>query len=269
MMIDEEEAEFEDDTKIEENANYEMRQNSSKKMSKAVDSGNTKKFNCVKCGKGFQSLKAMCGHMACHSEKDKSFNNSAHYRKNSSSWFNHKIVMDSHSDMETGAPAATGPSSRRRSKRVKDKYNNVGSKVNVPESDDNNGGSMVSVVENEQEEMAKCLMMLSRDSGKWGGLNAGRDSPELSVKMEEVSRFNNGRIGVKLKRRPSAARNELAEVLRNKVNHSYSPAMWPDLMNKTRKSLSFSDSDNENSLKINMSPPTPDLWKVRPSFGRS
>ncbi|CAM9001179.1 unnamed protein product [Rhodiola kirilowii] len=246
---EEEEEQVDEDSMVEEakeNAEYELRQKSRKMMlkkkNKVVDSGNAKKFVCVKCGKAFQSQKAMCGHMACHSEKDKSLNNLGHQGKHNSSWYNKKVVSDSHSDTETGVTA--GPSLRRRSKRVeyKDRHSNVASadcnasfKSNFRPAPNYNNESSVSVVENEQEEVAKCLMMLSRDSGKWGGINSVGNSSELSVKMEDSLRFKDGHIGVKLKRRRGAANTELGKEFRNKpLNDSSSPEVWDDpIINKT------------------------------------
>ncbi|KAK6157878.1 hypothetical protein DH2020_012126 [Rehmannia glutinosa] len=45
---------------------------------------------CKQCGKGFHSMKALCGHMACHSERDKGL------KDDNSSWTseNQKMVMD-------------------------------------------------------------------------------------------------------------------------------------------------------------------------------
>uniref|UniRef100_A0A7N0T5Y5 C2H2-type domain-containing protein n=2 Tax=Kalanchoe fedtschenkoi TaxID=63787 RepID=A0A7N0T5Y5_KALFE len=230
----------------EENTDIELRQHldsKKKKNKRAEDSSNTKMFVCVKCGKGFQSQKAVCGHMACHSEKDKSLNNpAAHPSKNRPSWFNQRAAMESHSDNETDSAAAgPGTSSRRRSKRVKYKSNEVEPDFSVPNY---NGVSSVSVVENEQEEVAKCLMMLSRDSCKWGRFKfkSVGDFSEPSVKMEDRSRSkaSGGKIGVRLKPLRAAPDTELAKELRNKtVNDSC---------------ISFNESD-ENSVEANANPP--------------
>ncbi|KAK4780853.1 hypothetical protein SAY87_016959 [Trapa incisa] len=80
---------------------------------------------CKECGKGFQSLKALCGHMACHSEK-------------ASGW--------SSEDEDISDQIVEGNKVFR----------------SVTESDQCNGYSS-SETEQEQEELAKCLMMLSRD----------------------------------------------------------------------------------------------------------
>ncbi|CAM8916168.1 unnamed protein product [Rhodiola kirilowii] len=172
------------------NASYELRQNSRKRNNRAEDPASTKKFVCVKCGKRFQSQKAMCGHMACHSNKDKIFNNlAAHRSKKNSSRFDQKLVMDIHTDKETNVAVAagggSGPILRRSSKRVKYKNNN---NLGYNAGSKSNGGPSVCVAEDELEEVAECLMMLSRDSSKPGVLNSVEDSPELSAKMEDMSR---------------------------------------------------------------------------------
>ncbi|KAF8095750.1 hypothetical protein N665_0323s0016 [Sinapis alba] len=98
---------------------------------------------CRECGKGFPSSKALCGHMASHSERE-------------------KIVMDSQSDTE----ASMSPI-RRRSKRVvkhhhhhKDDGFVVGGSIM---NQNDSASSDDSEIETEQEQMALSLMMLSRD----------------------------------------------------------------------------------------------------------
>uniref|UniRef100_A0A7N0UJP3 C2H2-type domain-containing protein n=1 Tax=Kalanchoe fedtschenkoi TaxID=63787 RepID=A0A7N0UJP3_KALFE len=318
-QVDDEQVDEDDkDSMVEEAKEKELRPNSKKRDKRAEDSSSGKKFVCVKCGKGFQSQKAMCGHMACHSEKDKSLSTlAAHKSSSKSSWFNPKLVMDSHSDTETGvaAAAAAGPALRRRSKRVKYKSSNgaggpsaghnAGPKPNfsVPNY---NGGSSVSVVENEQEEVAKCLMMLSRDSGKWGGLNSVGDSSDLSVKMEDRPGFkvvSGGRIGVRLKR----GLDELAKELRS--NDSCNLGAWNNSVQKidsactnvvSSRTCAYNEGDkfeclvchkvfathpalvkhagkhsrrsaesDAHSVETNMSPPTPDLRKGKGKMDKS
>ncbi|CAH8253502.1 unnamed protein product [Arabidopsis lyrata] len=98
---------------------------------------------CRECGKGFVSSKALCGHMASHSERE-------------------KIVMDSQSDTE----ASSSPI-RRRSKRVVVKHHHKDAFVvggNGIMNQSISASSDASEIEPEQEEMARSLMMLSRDS---------------------------------------------------------------------------------------------------------
>ncbi|KAE8681989.1 hypothetical protein F3Y22_tig00111277pilonHSYRG00007 [Hibiscus syriacus] len=104
---------------------------------KFSDSGNApllKEMICKECSKRFHSLKALCGHMACHSEKERIF--------------------------------------------VKKQK----------------------MIEQEQEEVAMCLMMLSRDSAGCckKGLNSITDSSDNnSVILEAKSSSIDGRITIK------------------------------------------------------------------------
>ncbi|KAF5443404.1 hypothetical protein F2P56_035960 [Juglans regia] len=101
---------------------------------------------CKECGKGFQSLKALCGHMACHSEKEKMNENQ-------------KPEIDSQSVIGTSASGKLRRSNRTRYKTLDD----------YPLA---NGSSSVSEIEQEQEEAAMCLMMFSRDSGCRAGFSS-------------------------------------------------------------------------------------------------
>ncbi|PSR89135.1 Zinc finger protein [Actinidia chinensis var. chinensis] len=104
---------------------------------------------CRECGKGFQSWKALFGHMKCHSEK---FSNSLEVED---SW--------SQSDNETAAP-----NRKKRSRRVRRYLATTSSSLSMANNNhnNNNNNASSSVSENdqlEQEEVAMCLMMLSRD----------------------------------------------------------------------------------------------------------
>jgi len=100
---------------------------------------------CKQCGKGFQSMKALCGHMASHSEKERG-------TKDDHSWTSENPkVFDSLSETESEERKlrTTRLSKTRRCKKFAEDY----SPSSVSEIDGQ-----------EQEEMAMCLMMLSRDS---------------------------------------------------------------------------------------------------------
>ncbi|KAL4278592.1 hypothetical protein GQ457_03G026950 [Hibiscus cannabinus] len=164
-------------------AAYGLRENP-KKTKKFSDPRNApllKEMFCKECGKGFPSLKALCGHMACHSEKERVFCEKQ------------KLVMDSQSDTETSST----PSKRRRSKRIRYKSNGVYSNNSVSMA---NCSSSVSEIEQEQEEVAMCLMMLSRDSSGCckKGLNSIADSSDNnSVILEAKSSSIDVRITIK------------------------------------------------------------------------
>lgn len=160
---------------------YVLRENP-KRTRRFVDSNtltSQQEMVCKECGKVFQSLKALCGHMACHSEKDNKMKTSFQDHLECSD-LKQKLVMDSESDTETSAPSRP-----RRSKGTG--YMTMGaysSSVDVA-----NGSSSVSELEQEQEEVAICLMMLSRDSsGCKKGLNSFADSSDNnSVVLEAKS----------------------------------------------------------------------------------
>ncbi|KAL5553672.1 hypothetical protein UlMin_041073 [Ulmus minor] len=143
---------------------------------------------CKECGKEFQSLKALCGHMACHSDKEKLVNKFEEENFRTSE--KQKLVMDSHSDTETSAP-----NQRRASKRIRYKNIDVYSSLG-------NGSSSVSGIEQEQQEVAISLMMLSRDSGYRGGLNSfGESSDNYSIVLEAKSTSIDKIVGAKEKKK--------------------------------------------------------------------
>ncbi|OIW04714.1 hypothetical protein TanjilG_06706 [Lupinus angustifolius] len=155
------------------NLTYGLRENPKKTM-RFVHSNGTNNVQqqldkfCKECGKGFPSLKALCGHMACHSEKEKQ-----------------KLVLDSESDTETN-------SAPRRSKRMRFKDNsNNNNNNNHLSSSLANGSSPVSEVEQEQEEVARCLMMLSKDtryySGRFGLFAESSDNNSIVVEAKSPS----------------------------------------------------------------------------------
>ncbi|KAK7274930.1 hypothetical protein RIF29_16032 [Crotalaria pallida] len=126
---------------------------------------------CKECGKGFPSLKALCGHMACHSEKEKV-----------------KLVMDSQSDTETNS--APRRSKRMRFKNINSSNNNNNNNHLSPSLA--NGSSSVSEVEQEQEEVARCLMMLSKDStyhhsGRFAFIAESSDNNSIVVEAKSPS----------------------------------------------------------------------------------
>ncbi|XP_043706539.1 uncharacterized protein LOC122656150 isoform X2 [Telopea speciosissima] len=159
-------------------AGYGLRENPKKtwRLSDSNDGMNRQGKFCKECGKGFQSWKALFGHMRCHSEKDKErvSNNSLE----DDSWIseNQKLVMDSQSDNEGAAPRR-----RRRSRRMRYKTATASSSFSVA-----NASSSVSEIEQEQEEVAMCLMMLSRDVGHWAGVNSVAESSDNNSMVLEA-----------------------------------------------------------------------------------
>ncbi|KAI3763684.1 hypothetical protein L2E82_13678 [Cichorium intybus] len=154
---------------------------------------------CKQCGKGFQSLKALCGHMACHSEKDRGFKDYDHSWTSENLDHDDKLLIDSHSDTEDGELQDPTRVTRSKSKRykkvvVKPYSFNFSLTNNSNNSNYNYGSSSVSEIDElEQEEVAMCLMMLSKDSTNWGGVNSMVESSDnnsavLETKSPSISK---------------------------------------------------------------------------------
>nr|GMD00398.1 zinc finger protein ZAT4-like [Ipomoea batatas]GMD84605.1 zinc finger protein ZAT4-like [Ipomoea batatas] len=162
------------------NSGYGLRENP-KKTWRATDSNLSvpQERVCKQCGKVFQSIKALCGHMACHSEKEKGGG-----LKDEHSWTSESkkvVVMDSNSDTE--AEDLRNKSSVR-PKRYKKIVHTCS--FTLPNDVVVNSGS--EIFEQDQQEVAKCLMMLSRDSGNWNGVSSFMESSDNnSVVLETKS----------------------------------------------------------------------------------
>ncbi|XP_059645338.1 zinc finger protein ZAT4-like [Cornus florida] len=126
---------------------------------------------CRECGRGFQSWKALFGHMKCHSER---FSNIV----GEDSWTSagHRQVTDSQSDSEFAASNRR----KRSSRRVTTRYTNT--------TASSSSLSTVSEIEQELEEVAICLMMLSKDVTQWGGLNSVAESSDNNSEFLEAKK---------------------------------------------------------------------------------
>ncbi|PWA76122.1 zinc finger, C2H2-like protein [Artemisia annua] len=143
---------------------------------------------CKECGKGFQSWKALFGHMKCHSMKVSNNKNKniaclgqnldAKYRqvKRSRSGSRPRNMRKERYIVASTTTAITSTSS------ISMNANN-----NNQLSSNNASTSMVSEIEDEQEQeadVAISLMMLSRDSGKWGNEFESYDYYNSSVLLK-------------------------------------------------------------------------------------
>ncbi|XP_031402930.1 zinc finger protein ZAT9 isoform X2 [Punica granatum] len=158
---------------------------------------------CKECGKGFQSMKALCGHMACHSEREKT-----------SDCFEEE-EDDDDDDEEGEEEEDVTDQTGYQSKQFKP----------VVESDQSNGYSSVSEIEQEQEELARCLMMLSRD-------DRSRRIPNSSVSLVLESKSSPIRVRVRaVEGLNSAGHNEIMETKKQQGkrirNDSESPKDGP------------------------------------------
>ncbi|KAL4574315.1 hypothetical protein LXL04_021144 [Taraxacum kok-saghyz] len=180
-------------------SNYGLRENP-KKNGRGVGSSFSTSPNekvCKQCGKGFQSLKALCGHMAFHSHKDR---NSKDYDYSwTSENFDHddKLISDSHSDTEENEVEDPICVTRSKSKRYKKIIVKPSSFLtNSNNRNYNYGSSSISEIdEHEQEEVAMSLMMLSKDSANWAGVNSllessYKNSVVVETKLNSESHWN-------------------------------------------------------------------------------
>lgn len=151
---------------------------------------------CRECGKGFQSWKALFAHMKCHSN---SITNS--FENEQDSWTNDK-VMDSQSENETTNTTRRRrtTSRRRRRTRYMGTTTTTTSSSNFSIANNNASSSVTEIELEQQQEVALCLMMLSRDVGHWGGLkfvadlghstsdnNSGFSDAPSSLRMNRLS----------------------------------------------------------------------------------
>ncbi|XP_076915419.1 zinc finger protein ZAT9-like [Bidens hawaiensis] len=119
---------------------YELRKDPKKTHKAVTNDSNSDEFAvldklCKECGKGFQSWKALFGHMKCHSENSGANMNIPRIKKSKPRSRN-VTTKDSSSDSMNANQAST---------------------------------SVVSdIVDDQEAEVAMCLIMLSKDVGNWG-----------------------------------------------------------------------------------------------------
>ncbi|WCJ22138.1 C2H2-like zinc finger protein [Euphorbia peplus] len=164
-----------------QSAGYGLRENPKKTRRFMADSNKSTLLQgkvCKECGKGFQSLKALCGHMASHSKT--SFEDQ---------------VFDSQSDTET----SSAPSKRRRSTRGRYKSIDVysSSSLSLPNASVSSVDIEHDEQEQEQEEVAMCLMMLSKDSGFRGCFSSIANFSDDNSVVVETKSSSKLRISVK------------------------------------------------------------------------
>ncbi|KAL5723083.1 hypothetical protein ACHQM5_006527 [Ranunculus cassubicifolius] len=200
------------------------------KLSDSIDANGALKQEkfCKECGRGFPSWKTLCGHMRCHSSERERVDDSL--EEEDDSW-----IMDSQSDTETAAPRR-----RQRSSRRTQRYKNTTTVTAASSFSFANASSSITGIEQEQEEVAMCLMMLSRDVGSWGGLNSvSADSEENNSVLVEVrssitvTKTCNADQIVKKNAKLESKRLELS-----KSNFGFSP-------NEFKKSTEVDQTDSE------------------------
>ncbi|KAI6675650.1 hypothetical protein NL676_003556 [Syzygium grande] len=245
------------------NGGYGLRENPKKtwRLSELSEDTSLHEKLCRECGHRFNSWKALFGHMKRHSEKERVPDNSLEDRDSRTS-DDRKLVMDSESDGEVVIT-----NRRRRSERRK-RYN-VATAATSSSLSFANAASCVSEIEQEQEEVAMCLMMLSRDvvGHNRGALDYVADSsdnrsrtdvknpsPDLKkvVKLEKVkeSNFESGSLGCGELHQLDQSKTELSSSGKNSRHRSRM-----DNLNEIRKFK----AENKSECEV------PDLSMVKDS----
>ncbi|KAJ0930512.1 putative transcription factor C2H2 family [Helianthus annuus] len=214
---------------------YELRKDP-KKTRKAVINGdlnsNSDEFVvldklCKECGKGFQSWKALFGHMKCHSDK-----------------VSKTAILDQDSE-NSGVNVG-------RMKKSKPRSRNVTTTGSSSDSMNANHAStsVVSDIDDGQEaEIAMCLMMLSRDVGKWG-----EKVIETGCKMKKLAATESGFDGFK---KPTMNLDEFDDPIKrnfgcttcNKSFHSYQALGGHKASHKKLKGCFESKTDDNDMIK--------------------
>ncbi|XP_024971996.1 zinc finger protein ZAT9-like [Cynara cardunculus var. scolymus] len=159
---------------------------------------------CKECGKGFQSWKALFGHMKCHSDK---------VSNTKTAILNQDSSISQSNNENSSAKSSRMKKSRSRNGTTKGCIVTCGTTPTVTTttttttdsssvSMNANHASTSVVYDNDQEqeaEVAMCLMMLSRDVGKWGdGFEC--KSPTGFVKLTKVQSKKLTGNGCKMKK---------------------------------------------------------------------
>ncbi|XP_071687313.1 uncharacterized protein [Rutidosis leptorrhynchoides] len=159
---------------------YELRKDP-KKTPKAVINGTSSSNDvavldkiCKECGKGFQSWKALFGHMKCHSDK---ISNAKISNSNQDSWIGQSSNKNSDAKIQQIKKSKSRKGATKSCIVTCDTTTAVTTTTNTTASSsvsmnaNHASTSVVSDIDQEQEvEIAICLIMLSRDVGTWGNL---------------------------------------------------------------------------------------------------
>lgn len=219
-------------------------------------------FRCKQCGRDFQSWKSLSGHRKSHQDSPP---NSANSQVN--------LVLDSQSDNETAAPNRNKKKKNRRTPR-RARCNNLGTAKTATDHH-NYVSSLVSEIDQqEQEEVARCLMMLSRDPSGFKSVAESSDNfSEFS--KSQTSRITSTPAGKACENFPSPdgklwskmSRTEVSSdgVFRKDKISSVSDQSGSKKLNSSKRNGNFEAELRSDCLKIS----DPDQMMCRNSQKRS
>ncbi|KAI4335926.1 hypothetical protein L6164_014522 [Bauhinia variegata] len=226
------------------NTGYDLREKRKKSWRLADSSADTSLLDklCKECGKGFHSWKALFGHMKCHSEKERVSDSLED--QDSGTNTTQKLVMDGQSDNEAAAP-----NRRRRSKR-RTRYVFTAATSSLSFA---NISSSVSEVEQEQEEVAMSLMMLSRDIGPWGVRNSVAESSDNnSASFEARSSLRTNLVSKIEGKKPISNASEIAKLTKRSEKCEIGKSESANLSSIGKKSELFgTELPRKNGSKMN------------------
>ncbi|KAK3225941.1 hypothetical protein Dsin_005803 [Dipteronia sinensis] len=214
---------------------YSLRENP-KKTQRLVDTRDDTSLHDKLC-KGSFSSKTLFGSM--EKERVSNINNTG--LEDQDSWTNatQKLIMDSQSDNETAAPNRK----RRSKRRTRYMITTANSSALSVADNNNNGSSSVSEIgQEQQEEVAMCLMMLSRDMGPRVCFNSVAESSDNNYVFLEA-KVDGGEI-LKLKENcqfdDTVNKSQLGSNKNNsskkKLCDSFDPELGSDSLTKKLKS---------------------------------
>ncbi|KAI3673368.1 hypothetical protein L6452_39486 [Arctium lappa] len=271
---------------------YELRKHSQKKIkSKDSDQKVDRGLNeisgcssvvdnklCKECGKGFQSWKALFGHMKCHSKKLVSNNKNINSASlNHGSWLTHSD--EENSDVRIYRLKRSRSRNKGNKRYSHDKTSIITTSSSISMNNNNNNQissnnastSVVSEIDQDQEaDVAMSLMMLSKDLGKWGN-QLGENLFENGCKMKKsvktqvgIDFLGRSEVGLKGFEKISTKNDEFAScfggikgssnkrkfecVTCNKCFHSYQALGGHKASHKKVKICFDSKPANENTI---------------------